>query len=91
MTMNSPDSMIELHRLVSSLGPQDGLDAVTAASLMREVGLKCIGFNGVARSINCLGAFRAGLPRDVLDALPKESTRYVEFSSSSRFFRLSGY
>ena len=73
MTMNSPDSMLELHRFASSA--PDGIDAVTAANLMREVGLKCIGFNGVARTINCLGAFRAGLPGDVLDALPKETTR----------------
>lgn len=28
---------------------------------MREVGLKCISFNGIPRTINCLGAFRAGV------------------------------
>ena len=45
MTMNSPDSMLELHRLVSSSGDKN--QAVHNAELMREVGLKCISFNGV--------------------------------------------
>lgn len=29
---------------------------------MRDVGLKCISFNGIPRTINCLNAFRAALP-----------------------------
>lgn len=32
---------------------------------MREVGLKCISFNGIARSINGLNAFHASLPEHV--------------------------
>ncbi|KOS17266.1 Dol-P-Man:Man(5)GlcNAc(2)-PP-Dol alpha-1 [Escovopsis weberi] len=37
-------------------------DPVYAAELIREVGLKCISFNGIPRTINCLNAFRAALP-----------------------------
>ena len=47
MTMNSPDSLAELFHAAS---PDH--DAVATAELMREVGLKCIGFNGV-----CLSSF----------------------------------
>lgn len=43
MTMNSPDSLSELYQAASPEG-----DAVQTAELMREVGLKCIGFNGVS-------------------------------------------
>lgn len=45
MTMNSPDSLAELFHAAS---PDH--DAVATAELMREVGLKCIGFNGVCPS-----------------------------------------
>lgn len=39
------------------------------AELIREVGLKCISFNGIPRSINTLGAFYASLPQDVASQL----------------------
>ncbi|KAK4247140.1 hypothetical protein C7999DRAFT_32409 [Corynascus novoguineensis] len=59
-TLNSPASLLALHELVPSL--TDGaLPPLTAAELIREIGLKCISFNGIPRTINCLGAFRAGL------------------------------
>lgn len=45
MTMNSPESMIALYRSASENQPEK--EAVAIAELMREVGLKCIGFNGV--------------------------------------------
>lgn len=45
MTMNSPDSMLALYNVASA--SQSTADAVAVAELMREVGLKCIGFNGV--------------------------------------------
>jgi hypothetical protein len=45
MTMNSPDSLAELFHAAT---PDH--DAVATAELMREVGLKCIGFNGVSIS-----------------------------------------
>jgi hypothetical protein len=45
MTMNSPESLTTLLHLASVDG--DLKMAVANAELMREVGLKCIGFNGV--------------------------------------------
>lgn len=45
MTMNSPESMAILYRTASESKPAG--EGVAIAELMREVGLKCIGFNGV--------------------------------------------
>jgi hypothetical protein len=73
VTMNSPASLLELHRVAtsSSTPPQK----LYAAELMREVGLKCISFNGIPRTINCLGAFYAGLPAETSSALSTAPTR----------------
>lgn len=46
-TMNSPESLLRLHALVSRLYPSE---SVYAAELIREIGVKCIGFNGVSKS-----------------------------------------
>ncbi|KIX93028.1 uncharacterized protein Z520_11301 [Fonsecaea multimorphosa CBS 102226] len=73
MTMNSPSSMVELFHLTQTL-PSAPSPADTAG-LMREVGLKCISFNGIPRSINCLGAFREGMPKDVFDKIPPPVSR----------------
>ncbi|KAH8819078.1 mitochondrial protein [Xylogone sp. PMI_703] len=72
MTMNSPGSLLELHDLVTKLYPEQ---ALYAAELIREVGLKCIGFNGVPRTINCLNTFFAGLPDEIKNALSTTATR----------------
>jgi hypothetical protein len=45
MTMNSPESLLQLHELASSSKTKE--EAVHLAELIREIGLKCIGFNGV--------------------------------------------
>jgi hypothetical protein len=45
MTMNSPESMLILFNSASASKPDS--ERVAIAELMREVGLKCIGFNGV--------------------------------------------
>ena len=50
---------------------------VRAAELIRDVGLKCISFNGIPRSINCLGAFRASLPSDIVSQLSTVPTRQI--------------
>lgn len=55
-----------------------------AAELIREVGLKCISFNGIPRSINCLGAFRAGLPRDVQAGLETRASRHITADNLAR-------
>ncbi|KEF52780.1 uncharacterized protein A1O9_11197 [Exophiala aquamarina CBS 119918] len=75
MTLNSPSSLVELYHYTQSLpnappGPQ-------AIELIREVGLKCISFNGIPRSINCLGAFREGLPQDVFKQVQPPPSRQL--------------
>lgn len=74
MTMNSPDGLTELYNLATG-GSKDKKQSVETAELMREVGLKCIGFNGVPRTINCLGAFRASLPEEIISSLSTKPTR----------------
>ncbi|KAF7948303.1 uncharacterized protein EAE97_003714 [Botrytis byssoidea] len=73
MTMNSPDSMIELFRLATK--DKDHAHAVKTVEQMREVGLKCIGFNGIPRTINVLGQFRANLPDEIMNSLNKTPSR----------------
>ncbi|KAK0319834.1 hypothetical protein LTR82_009169 [Friedmanniomyces endolithicus] len=76
MTMNSPQSLLELYGLATSPNYNKGHDnKVWTAELMREVGLKCIGLNGVPRTINSLGAFYNGLPQDVQTELQKRKPR----------------
>ncbi|TVY82490.1 Dol-P-Man:Man(5)GlcNAc(2)-PP-Dol alpha-1,3-mannosyltransferase [Lachnellula suecica] len=74
MTMNSPDGLKELYNIATD-SSKDKAHSVATAELMREVGLKCIGFNGVPRTINCLGAFRAGLPSEIVSSLSTKPTR----------------
>jgi len=78
-TMNSPESLVELwHLATENLSEKKDLgERVYRAELIREVGLKCIGFNGVPRTINSLGAFRAGLPQDVISELSTTPTRHL--------------
>ncbi|KAK8904856.1 hypothetical protein QC760_007190 [Botrytis cinerea] len=73
MTMNSPDSMLELFRLATK--DKDHAHAVKTVEQMREVGLKCIGFNGIPRTINVLGQFRANLPDEIMNSLNKTPSR----------------
>lgn len=73
MTMNSPASMKELFDIATA--SKDQKVAIETAEIMREVGLKCIGFNGIPRTINCLGAFRGSLPEDVVRSLFSQPTR----------------
>lgn len=70
--MNSPDSLSALHQL-ATIGPST--NAVETAELMREVGLKCISFNGIPRTINCLNSFKASLPAPVAAQLSSTPTR----------------
>ncbi|KAK2628363.1 hypothetical protein QTJ16_003009 [Diplocarpon rosae] len=74
ITMNSPASLTELYHFATE-GSHDLTQSVETAELMREVGLKCIGFNGIPRTINCLGAFRSSLPPEVASALATQPTR----------------
>ncbi|KAM5356671.1 hypothetical protein ACJ41O_003317 [Fusarium nematophilum] len=71
-TLNSPDSLPILHRVASSRQPGS---AVQTAEYIREVGLKCISFNGIPRTINSLNAFHASLPEDVASKLSTTPSR----------------
>ncbi|CAI6342259.1 unnamed protein product [Periconia digitata] len=73
MTMNSPESMTALYQSASASKPES--ESVAVAETMREVGLKCIGFNGVPRTINMLNAFRADLPSSVVSSLSTTPSR----------------
>jgi hypothetical protein len=75
MTMNSPESMVELFRVASS--QPSAPSPPETAGLMREVGLKCISFNGIPRTINVLGAFREAMPKDVFDKIPAPPSRQL--------------
>ncbi|GAB0135212.1 hypothetical protein EsDP_00003558 [Epichloe bromicola] len=72
-TLNSPDSLPILHDVAS--GDRDERSRTRAAELMREVGLKCISFNGIPRTINCLNAFYAALPESVASTLETRPSR----------------
>ncbi|KAJ5577439.1 uncharacterized protein N7459_006403 [Penicillium hispanicum] len=71
MTMNSPESLTALFQLATTTSSNH----VETAELIREVGLKCISFNGIPRTINCLNAFRASLPDSVGQQLSSTPTR----------------
>lgn len=45
MTMNSPESLHQLFEQAS--GSKSRNETVLLAELVREIGLKCLGFNGV--------------------------------------------
>lgn len=79
MTMNSPGALLELYKVTQSLPAPP--PATQAAELMREVGLKCISFNGIPRTINCLGAFREGMPKDVFEEIPPPASRKLDPSN----------
>lgn len=70
--MNCPEAMTSIFHLANE---KPGRGPVHNAELIREVGLKCISFNGIPRSINCLGAFHASLPSEVASQLHTRPTR----------------
>ncbi|KAI0967219.1 hypothetical protein F4678DRAFT_446984 [Xylaria arbuscula] len=74
-TLNCPEAMTQVFDLANTSNPQSQRTPAQNAELIREVGLKCISFNGIPRSINTLGAFYNSLPRDVAQSLSKTPTR----------------
>ncbi|KAI8959916.1 mitochondrial protein [Daldinia sp. FL1419] len=75
-TLNCPEAMTQIFHLAnSSATTSEQRTPVQNAELIREVGLKCISFNGIPRSINTLGAFRNSLPADVASSLSTTPTR----------------
>lgn len=74
-TLNSPESLAVLQDVASN--STTPASPVQTAEFIREVGLKCISFNGIPRSINCLNAFRASLPPDVVSRLETRPSREI--------------
>lgn len=75
-TVNSPASLLHLFQVATELtNDKTQPNPVAVAETIREVGLKCISFNGIPRSINSLGAFREGLPAEVAAQLATAPTR----------------
>ncbi|WWC91428.1 uncharacterized protein L201_006374 [Kwoniella dendrophila CBS 6074] len=81
ITVNSPETLCQLWDYAGK--------KVEDAGIMREVGLKCISFNGIPRTINGLGALRAHLPEDVKKALPTKAYRQPDESNISRITKQS--
>ncbi|WWC64301.1 uncharacterized protein I303_106911 [Kwoniella dejecticola CBS 10117] len=76
LTVNSPEAICQLWDYAGR-NKED-------AGVMREVGLKCISFNGIPRTINGLGALRSHLPEVVKQALPTKSYRQPDETNISR-------
>ncbi|KAL7629841.1 hypothetical protein AAE478_001364 [Parahypoxylon ruwenzoriense] len=74
-TLNCPEAMTQIFHLANSSPSTEPRTPVQNAELIREVGLKCISFNGIPRSINTLGAFRGSLPPEVVSGLSTTPTR----------------
>ncbi len=76
-TLNSPGSLQSLHRYAAPAGSMPLQERLNRACLMREVGLKCIGFIGIPKVINNLAAVRAAVEEDqeLAFALPTEPRR----------------
>ncbi|KAL4940752.1 hypothetical protein BDV06DRAFT_195961 [Aspergillus oleicola] len=86
MTMNSPASLTALFEQATSPSTTSSSSSssssetntskqIYTAELIREVGLKAISFNGIPRTINCLGAFKASLPSHIATSLSTTPTR----------------
>ncbi|KAF1817310.1 hypothetical protein P152DRAFT_504607 [Eremomyces bilateralis CBS 781.70] len=75
MTMNSPESLTALFEVATEQSPSSVKDKVNTAEFMREVGLKCISFNGIPRTINLLNYFHDFLPDQILSQMTTSSSR----------------
>ncbi|KAL7806655.1 hypothetical protein V8C26DRAFT_433081 [Trichoderma gracile] len=74
-TLNSPDALSILHNVASADRGGSQTAQVRTAEFIREVGLKCISFNGIPRTINCLNAFHASLPQSISSSLSTKPSR----------------
>lgn len=75
-TLNCPEAMTSILHLANDASSSSSRTPTQNAELIREVGLKCISFNGIPRSINTLGAFHSSLPESItaqLNTTPKRT------------------
>ncbi|EPQ28106.1 uncharacterized protein PFL1_04433 [Pseudozyma flocculosa PF-1] len=79
LTLNNPGSLQSLHRVAMRDLANDLEARKSRALLMREIGLKCIGFIGIPKVINNLAALRKAVDQDpeLAQALPTETRRHI--------------
>ncbi|PWY98487.1 hypothetical protein BCV70DRAFT_32681 [Testicularia cyperi] len=79
-TLNNPGSLQALHRFAVANGTSDLKQKTEMALLMRETGLKCIGFIGIPKVINNLAALRKAVEEDpeLVKSLPTEPRRQIK-------------
>ncbi|PTB63493.1 hypothetical protein BBK36DRAFT_1126436 [Trichoderma citrinoviride] len=83
-TLNSPDALSILHNVASAERGDSQAAQVRTAEFIREVGLKCISFNGIPRTINCLNAFHASLPQGISSCLSTKPSRTLRSDNVER-------
>ena len=76
-TLNNPGSLQALHKFAAGAQTGDLEHRTNVAQLMRETGLKCIGFIGIPKVINNLAALRKAVEEDseLVKALPTQPRR----------------
>ncbi|PYH89269.1 hypothetical protein BO71DRAFT_363789 [Aspergillus ellipticus CBS 707.79] len=74
ITLNSGPALSILFNVATKDTPSIS-DRVLAAETIREIGLKCIPFNGMPRTINALRAFQADLPEEIVAEMNQEPRR----------------
>ena len=75
VTLNSPKALEHLAAYANTFGAPSKAEQVSRAELLREVGLKCISFIGIAKVINQLGALANATDPAVREALPAQQSR----------------
>ncbi|KAH5622259.1 hypothetical protein HBI51_247650 [Parastagonospora nodorum] len=78
-TVSSPEAMTSLFEYTTASCLRD--EMVTVAEFMREIGLRCMGINGLPRTINMLEAFHISLPSTVACLLEKTPSRFAQAES----------
>ncbi|EST07823.1 hypothetical protein PSEUBRA_002939 [Kalmanozyma brasiliensis GHG001] len=78
-TLNNPGSLAALHRFAAPTSA-DLAHRTNVALLMRETGLKCIGFIGIPKVINNLAALRKAVEADadLVKSLPTQPRRQIK-------------
>lgn len=78
-TLNNPGSLHALHQFAAGSKTEDLEHRTNVALLMRETGLKCIGFIGIPKVINNLAALRKVVEEDdqLVQALPTQPRRQI--------------
>ncbi|SPC67174.1 related to conserved mitochondrial protein [Ustilago sp. UG-2017b] len=79
-TLNNPGSLQALHRFAAGDKSTDLEHRQNVALLMRETGLKCIGFIGIPKVINNLAALRKAVEEDLelVGSLPTQPRRQIK-------------